>query len=301
MYKKVFSNTALAFIALVSVGNQLAQASEPLLVGPAVTVTQEDYERLLKAMIPEAQRKELLLDERKNRQLLAEYYVTEALAAEARKQGLDKKPEFIFRQQYEAKRALAQQLLNKTAQEAKKPDFEKLAREDYQANKKSYMKPEEVRASHILIGLNDKRDEKQAKALAEEIYKRLQSKPDSFDELVKEYSDDPSAKTNGGDLGYFPRDRMVKPFADAAFSMNKKGEISKPVKTQFGYHLIRLADKREGGQQSFDDVKNELIQKQESKFYGSVQTQKVESVRADKAIKFNPEAFKEFVERNTAK
>lgn len=298
--KKVVSSAALSFAALLAINVQLAHASEPLLVGPTVKVTQEDYEQLLKAMIPDAQRKDLLLDDRKNRQLLAEYYVTEALAEEARKQGLDKTPEFIFRQQYEAKRALAQQVLNKAALDAKKPDFEKLAREDYQVNKKDFAKPTEVRASHILIAINDKRDEAQAKVLADEVYKKLQSKPESFDALVKEYSDDPSAKTNEGDLGFFPRDRMVKPFGDAVFSMSKKGEISKPVKTQFGYHIIRLVDRREGGQQTFDDVKSELIQKQESRFYGNVQTQKVESIRADKNIKFNEAAFKEFVQRNTA-
>lgn len=89
-----------------------------------------------------------------------------------------------------------------------------------------------VRASHILVPTEDK---------ANWIYKELQNGKD-FANLAKDYSDCPS-KERGGDLGFFGKGQMVKEFEDAAFSM-KEGDVSKPVKTQFGYHLIKVTGKR---------------------------------------------------------
>lgn len=89
----------------------------------------------------------------------------------------------------------------------------------------------EVRASHILVS-----SESQAK----EIYENIKSGKEEFSQAAKEYSSCPS-KQRGGDLGFFGRGKMVKPFEDAAFSL-KKGELSQPVQTQFGWHLILVTD-----------------------------------------------------------
>ena len=91
----------------------------------------------------------------------------------------------------------------------------------------------QVRASHILV-----KTEEEALKLKEEI-----ENGKSFAQIAKEVSLCPSGQ-NGGDLGYFTKGQMVKPFEDAAFSM-KTGEISNPVQTQFGYHLIQLTDKKD--------------------------------------------------------
>ena len=81
-----------------------------------------------------------------------------------------------------------------------------------------------------------------------------------FAKIAKEKSKDPVAAQQGGDLGYFTKDTMVEPFADAAFAM-KKGEISKePVKTQFGWHVIKVEDKRTQPQPTLDEVKPQLEQ-----------------------------------------
>jgi len=90
----------------------------------------------------------------------------------------------------------------------------------------------EVRASHILVKTEDK---------ANWLYKEIESGKD-FGKLAKDYSDCPSG-ANGGDLGFFGRGSMVKEFEDVAFSM-KEGEVSKPIKTQFGYHLIKVTGRK---------------------------------------------------------
>ena len=109
-------------------------------------------------------------------------------------------------------------------------------------------KVDEVRASHILV-----KEEKTAK----EIIKKLEDGAD-FADLAKQYSEDKSNAGNGGDLGYFAKGDMVKSFGDAAFSM-KKGEYTKePVKTQFGYHVILVQDKRVRPAPTFKDVEPQL-------------------------------------------
>lgn len=90
----------------------------------------------------------------------------------------------------------------------------------------------EVRASHILV-----KTEKEANNLLNQI-----NSGRTFSELAKKYSECPSGKS-GGDLGFFGKGRMVKEFEDAAFGL-EKGQVSQPVKTQFGYHLIKVTDKK---------------------------------------------------------
>lgn len=90
----------------------------------------------------------------------------------------------------------------------------------------------QVRASHILVGSKD---------AAEAIRQNIVSGKTTFEEAAAAKSQCPSGK-KGGDLGWFGRGRMVPPFERAAFAMNSKGEISSPVQTQFGWHLIKLVD-----------------------------------------------------------
>ncbi|WP_247884961.1 peptidylprolyl isomerase [Azospirillum formosense] len=122
--------------------------------------------------------------------------------------------------------------------------------EAYQAFLKQNPAQEEVKAAHILV---EKEDE--AKAIIAQL-----KKGGDFAKLAKEKSKDPVAAEQGGDLGYFTKDTMVEPFADAAFAM-KKGEVSKePVKTQFGWHIIKVEDKRTQPQPTLDEVKPQLEQ-----------------------------------------
>lgn len=112
----------------------------------------------------------------------------------------------------------------------------------YQQNLPQYQTPAQVRASHILFKLEGK-DEKAVQAVAEDVLKKAQAPGADFAALAKQYSEDDSNNTNGGDLDYFGRGRMVAEFDAAAFSM-KTGEISNLVKTAFGYHIIKVTDSK---------------------------------------------------------
>lgn len=128
----------------------------------------------------------------------------------------------------------------------------------YDNNPETFKQPERVKASHILIKVDPKADSSQ-KAEAQKKIDLVQAKiqkGEDFGALAKEYSEGPSAP-KGGDLGYFSRGQMVKPFEDAAFAM-KPGEVSGMVETRFGYHLIKVTDKTPEGTIPYDDVKEKL-------------------------------------------
>ncbi len=132
----------------------------------------------------------------------------------------------------------------------------------YEQHKEQFQKPEMRHARHILLKLPQEADEsktKQIQAKAEKILKQLQEGKKSFQEMAKEYSQDPGTAEKGGDLGFFPKGVMVKPFEDAVFSM-KEGEVKGPVRTQFGLHIIRLDKIRPAKTASLQEVKDQIEQ-----------------------------------------
>ncbi|MCX5852184.1 MAG: peptidylprolyl isomerase [Deltaproteobacteria bacterium] len=136
---------------------------------------------------------------------------------------------------------------------------EKEAKEFYDKNPQTFKQPEQVKASHILIKVDEKADKatkEKARKTIEDIQKKVKKGGD-FAALAKESSQCPSAP-KGGDLGYFRRGQMVKPFEDAAFAM-KQGQVSDIVETQFGYHLIKVTDKKPEGVISFAEVKEKIM------------------------------------------
>ncbi|GAB4257754.1 MULTISPECIES: peptidylprolyl isomerase [Deferrisoma] len=131
----------------------------------------------------------------------------------------------------------------------------------YEDNKDKFSTPEQVRASHILIRADASQPEAErnaAREKAEALQKRAAAGED-FATLAKENSEDPGSAPNGGDLGFFTRERMVKPFADAAFAL-ETGKISDVVETRFGYHVIKVTDRKEATQHGFDEVKDNIAE-----------------------------------------
>jgi peptidyl-prolyl cis-trans isomerase D len=119
-----------------------------------------------------------------------------------------------------------------------------------------FTEAEQRRVSHILLSVGNPKDDAAVKAKAEEILKRAQGGED-FSKLAKEFSQDPGSAQQGGDLGWSERKVWVAPFADAAFSM-KEGEIRGPVKTQFGYHILKLQGIRPATVKTFEQAKPDL-------------------------------------------
>ncbi len=186
------------------------------------------------------------LPERQRFETLVSFMVERLLAANAaRAAGLEKSEEVEKQIGFLKQKALQDvyvgQLLMERVNEASVTAY-------YQENIVDGPKQEEVRARHILV---DSREE------AEAVIAAVKNGGD-FVELAKKRSKGPSG-AGGGDLGYFDRDAMVAPFSDAAFKL-KKGKISAPVKTQFGWHVIKVEDRRTKSISALDDVRDQIYQ-----------------------------------------
>jgi peptidyl-prolyl cis-trans isomerase C len=210
------------------------------------------------------------------RRMLLQFVIENELMAEAAvKAGLDSGQSFEDRLKYHRRRTLRDAYFDKSVRNAV-PDEE--AKKIYEA-KVAGMKPEEeIHARHILVA---------TEAEAKEVQERLK-KGEDFATVAKEKSKDPSAE--GGDLGFFSRGQMLKPFEDAAFAL-KEGEISDPVQTQFGWHIIKVEDKRTKQPPEFEKVKDQieafLARKAQTDFITKLrQTAKVE--RLDKPADQKP-------------
>jgi peptidyl-prolyl cis-trans isomerase C len=165
-----------------------------------------------------------------------------AKAAEAKK--IDSQGEFKSRLAFIRNKLLMETLLQDVGKAAV-TDAE--MKKVYDEATKQAAGEQEVRARHILVPT-----EAEAKAVLAEIKKGT-----DFAELAKQKSKDPGASAEGGDLGYFTREQMVPAFSEAAFKLNK-GEVSEPVKTQFGWHIIKVEDKRTKPVPEFDKVKEQV-------------------------------------------
>ena len=130
----------------------------------------------------------------------------------------------------------------------------------YEQNIARLQSKEERRASHILISAAKElpaADREKAKVQAQDLLDKIKAKPDSFAQLAAKFSQDPGSAANGGDLNFFARGAMVKPFEDSAFAL-KKGETSGLVESDFGYHIIRLTDIKTPAAPSFDSMREKL-------------------------------------------
>jgi len=152
--------------------------------------------------------------------------------------------EFKRRLAFNRNRLLMDEMLQK---EGKAAVTDAALRKVYEEAVKQMGDEQEVRARHILVETED-----QAKEIVAELKKGA-----NFEELAKTKSKDPGAAAQGGDLGYFTKEQMVPEFADAAFKM-EKGQVSDPVKSQFGWHIIRVEDKRKKPAPEFAAVKAQL-------------------------------------------
>lgn len=177
-------------------------------------------------------------------------------------------------------------LISISAQEVKdflaQPESQKILESAYSENLSTYQKPEEVKARHILIAGDDAQSLEKAKSIKARVNLK------NFKEIAEKETQDPTGKSNGGDLGWFSAGRMVPEFEAAAFSM-KKGEISEPVKSQFGYHIILVEDKKAAEIKTIESVKEELAR---------ISIQKTKTQDLDGLLKETADKIKAALEQN---
>lgn len=212
-----------------------------------LAIAQEDFGQNAPALTPDARREYLIA-------YLSDIILV-AKAAESKKLG--ETVDFQRRLRFTRHKLLAEARLQ---DEIKSAVTEEAMRGVYnEAIKGMDPNEEEVRARHILIRVIDPKDEKASREAENKIKALIErlKKGEDFATLANEFTEDPSGKQNGGDLDYFTKDQMVPEFSAVAFRL-QKGQISEPVKTQFGWHVLKVEDKRIRQPPQYEQVKDQL-------------------------------------------
>ena len=265
-----------AFMATTAIAPAQAPASDPVIAKvngveirqSDLNIAEEDIGRDMPAN-DEAGKRDYLVN-----------YLTDLLliakAAEAKK--IPDSADFKQRLAFVRNKTLMETVL---AQESKTAVTEPALRKIYDDATKTMGGQQEVHARHILFRVNDPNDQAASKAAEDKVKNTIEriKKGEDFGTLAKALTEDPSGKQDGGDLGYFSRDQMVPEFSEVAFGL-EKGQVSAPVKTQFGWHVLKVEDKRQRQPPAFDTVKDQV----ENYAVRKAQVELVGKLRADAKI-----------------
>jgi peptidyl-prolyl cis-trans isomerase C len=253
----MFVVISLLFFTLTTQANDLSNESGILAERGNGVVTQSAFAARADK-IPADARKAVLRNRNRVRDLINTTLLRSQLAYDAREAGFDKEQLVMDRMQLAAEAELAEAWAQHYVQMQPKADYEALAHEYYLLHQEETLSSPKIDVSHILIS-NKTRTDEEAQALADTVSSQLKENPGLFDELVLTYSEDPSAQSNKGKFTGVKKGDMVKPFEVTAFAL-EVGAISEPVRTEYGYHIIRLDAKIAPEKLSFDQVKTQLIE-----------------------------------------
>ena len=271
--------------------SQSTPAADPVLAErDGVTVTRKDFEAELMKM-PADIRGGFVNEKSRIGKLVQRLIVQKSLAREAELAKLDQPADAARRIELEKERVMAQLRVEQIEQAADREFDRNLAanearaREIYAADRRKYEQPEQVAAAHILFDTK-KHSKDEAERLAKDAYARLMRGAD-FEALAKELSEDPSVKINNGRLGWFDRKTMDPAFSQVAFGMNRPGEISPPVQSSFGWHIIRFEGRRPLRVQPFDEVKASILADMRNRFVNDRREAAIAKIRDDPDMKVN--------------
>lgn len=210
-------------------------------------------------------------------------FIARSLAAKARAAGLDKDVSVQRRLQQVQDALLADTYMTHLEKNAPQVNLEPRARELYLADQARYVTPEQVHIEHILIGLNG-RTREMAEERARKVYEEAKSGKEDFLALAARLSDDPDKKRNGGDMGYNSPNAFVEPVSKRIATMTKKGEISEPVESHQGFHIVRFIDRKKPEQLKFDEVKKGIINGEKDRLAKKRLEDAVNEIRASKTV-----------------
>jgi len=284
-------SVALLIITLMIVISGCGLSEDTAAKVGSETISKEDFTKALKQRFPKQENFNEI--DKQEKMKILDKLIDEKLKVNAANDNDEVIEDEAFQEEYNQRksRMLGNKYFEKIIVDKLLP--EDMLREHYE--KQSH----EVKASHVLIGYKGlqrskaTRSKNEAEALAKDIVKRAKS-GESFDAMAAKYSEDPSAKSNKGDLGYFTWGRMVGPFQETAFSLNP-GEISDPVLTQFGYHVIKVVDKRANANFKSGDYDKQVTNIKRSLYQTKhvegrqMWDEHVEQLKAEKSFEVNTE------------
>lgn len=291
--KSVFAS----FVLVTLLGSNVVSAKgvksdDVLLTTDDVTITVGDMRHYVQERIDQGLPAERFAEPGVVPRLMENLMTIRVLANMAKAEGVKVDEQMQWALDVERDRQLYNRYVRDTiAKQIAATNWDSLAKEDYLVNKAEYQHPAQVSVSHILVAITKERNQEQALERINEVQALLKD-GESFEALVQQYSDDSGSVKNDGALGYFAPGRMVKAFSEAAFAMSEVGDLSEPVKTQFGYHIIRLDGERPAGTLPFDEVKERIIAKLQKNMDSDLRTELTLEARSPKEFDLNDETLK---------
>ena len=257
---------------------QSAPASAILARGPSgLVITSADVSADM-ARLPEATRRAIQGNPESLQQIASNLMVRRVLALETSQSALAQSPAVVATLGLARDRVLSDaRLAQMDAQNAPSDAaIENYARQVYLTSPEKFERPAQTRARHILITKTGPESLQKANALLVQLKGGA-----SFEDLAKANSADPGSAAKGGDLGFFGAGNMVRPFEDAVTKLAKPGDLSEAVESQFGYHIIRLEERREKGRQSFEEVRAQLVGEARNAILSEARVLKVQAMMKD--------------------
>jgi len=249
---------SMAFAVAVLAGGSFAHAAGPvpLTQGGKFAITTSDLEADAQMRMPAEMRPMVLANKQSVSQVAMNMYVRRALGQQAVKDGLDKDPQVAAMLQLARDKVLSDMMLERIDSQNIPSDAAALdlARAAYKAKPERFEVGEQVQVRHILIAGATP----ESRAKAEKLLADIKGGAD-FAKLAEEHSADKGSAARGGDLGLFTKGRMVPAFEQAAFALQKKGDLSGLVETQFGFHILQLEDRKAPSKRTFEEAKEELL------------------------------------------
>lgn len=287
---------ALVFAALL-IGSAHARAQSPdtvLLSNSYTKVTRADFDAELLRLPPDM-REGFANDPRRVNDLLNRLLVQKSLAAQARAAKLDQRPDNAARLALETEKLLAAieiDAIDAAAAaefDANIARYEARAKELYLIDKAKFTNPPQVSATHILFDTK-KHTSEEARKLAVEARAKILGGAD-MGQLAKEVSDDPSSSQNMGALGWFSEKEMDPAFGAAAFALAKPGDLSEPVQSQFGWHIIRLDGKRPATVKTYEESRESILAELKRRQIMEKRDDVIAGIRRDPQTQVNRDAI----------
>jgi len=290
---------ALLFAALTLTADCLAQAQnsadDVLAENALVKLTRADYEAALLARVPPGMRNEFAASPQRLTLFLNTLLIDKTLAQEARNAGIDRDPDVARRLALETDLMYAKLMLAKIEADAgaefdqRSATFLATAKETYLLDKAKYVMPEQVSASHMLFEAAKGGDDA-ALARAKDAREKLLAGAD-FATLAKQVSDDTTVSLNGGSLGWFAAGKIDPAFSKAAFELKKVGDLSEPVKSAFGWHIIRLDGRQAARPMTLEEAQKVIMPDLKARYVKDARDARLAAISKDPSMKVNQAAL----------
>ncbi len=270
--EQMTKHAAVLGLFLISISLALA-VEEAVTRSPELVLTKEDWREVVRILSP-ATRRQLLASEANLREMALDVHSDAVLAKRAAAEGLERDPMVRARLAKARRDILAAAYMDKVVASIEWPDFSVLSRQRYEADKEKFRIPQKRKVAHILVRPKPKNcpcDDRDPEQILKEIRAKIEQGAD-FSQLASEYSADKATAAKGGllDLWIEPDDeRLVPAFAHAVFTLKKPGDVSEPVKTRYGWHIIKLLEIQPSRQQSYEEVKDRILRQLRAEYRDS--------------------------------